>query len=351
MKKIGISDVAQRAGVSKATVSLVLNNKESSIRISEKTRQKVLKAAKDLNYYPNYGARLLSTGRSSVIGVLAVNENTLFFSDYDHYIMRGIAEVAHESQYNIMILDQGVINKSTSFGGDLIFGNFLDGILIVGPDFKSANLIQTVREIHRNSVPFVYVWRKSADIEASTVLIDNVRAAEKGVEYLISLGHRRIGYVSLGQKSLSGHERLEGYKRALEKHHLPFDEALVRDDIKTFDPSNLVNEKNLDELLHVPDPPTALFVPFDPLAIAILNSLQKRGISVPEDVSVLGFGNTLMTSFSNPQLTTINEPLEEIGKKSAQLLIEQIAGEKAPEHYERIVLDTHLIKRDSCRAM
>jgi DNA-binding LacI/PurR family transcriptional regulator len=289
-----------------------------------------------------------------VIGVLAVNENTLFISDYDRHIMRGISEIAHESQYNIMILDETVINKTTSLSGNLIYGHFLDGILIIGPDFRTKELVKTVHEIHQNNIPFIYVWRKSADVEASTVLIDNVQAAEQGVDYLISLGHKRIGYVSLGKDSLSGWERLQGYKKSLQKHHLPFDPALVRDDIKSFDPANLVNEKNLDKLLAVPNPPTALFVAFDPLAIAILNSLRKRGLSVPDDLSVLGFGNTMMTSYSNPQLTTINEPLEEIGKVSTQLLIDHINHinqKKTPQKDEKIVLETKLIKRGSCRAV
>jgi len=289
-----------------------------------------------------------------VIGVLAVNENTLFISDYDRHIMRGISEIAHESQYNIMIVDETVINKTTSLSGNLIYGHFLDGILIIGPDFRTKELVKTVHEIHQNNIPFIYVWRKSADVEASTVLIDNVQAAEQGVDYLISLGHKRIGYVSLGKDSLSGWERLQGYKKSLQKHHLPFDPALVRDDIKSFDPANLVNEKNLDKLLAVPNPPTALFVAFDPLAIAILNSLRKRGLSVPDDLSVLGFGNTMMTSYSNPQLTTINEPLEEIGKVSTQLLIDHINHinqKKTPQKDEKIVLETKLIKRGSCRAV
>ncbi|NOY76724.1 MAG: LacI family transcriptional regulator [Calditrichaeota bacterium] len=351
MKKISISDVAKQAGVSKATVSLVLNNKESGIRISEKTRLKVLQAAKDLNYHPNYGARLLSTGRSCVIGVLTVNENMLFVSDYDGRIMRGISAVAHESGYNIMILDEGIINKKTPLGGNLIYGRFLDGILIIGPDFKSKNLIKTIHEIHQNNIPFVYVWRKSADRDAPVVLLDNIQAAQMGVEYLISLGHRRIGYVSLGKDSLSGWERLEGYKRALEKHGLRYDETLVRDDIKISDGASLVNEKNLDKLLNLSNPPTALFVAFDPLAIAILNSLHKRGISVPDDISILGFGNTTMTSFSSPQLTTINEPLEEIGKHSAKLLLNQIVQKNSGDNHKRIVVQTKLIERDSCRTL
>ena len=351
MKKISISDVAKQAGVSKATVSLVLNNKESGIRISEKTRLKVLQTAKDLNYHPNYGARLLSTGKSSVIGVLTANENFLFTSDYDAHVMRGISAVAQDAGYNIMILDEGIIKRKTSFGVDIIYDNFLDGILIIGPDFRSEELTKTIKKIHQNNIPFVYAWRKSGDIEASVTLIDNTRAAQMGVEYLISLGHKRIGYVSLGKDSLSSWERFNGYKKAIEKHSIPFNENLVRDDVKTSNREQLVNEKNLDKLLNVPNPPPALFVGFDPLAIGIVNSLRKRGISVPGDMSVLGFGNTVMTSFSNPPLTTINEPLEEIGRNSTQILLENINKKNQDNNPKRIVLETKLIERDSCKAI
>ncbi len=352
MKKVRIGDVAERAGVSKATVSLVLNNKESGIRISEKTRLKVLQAAKDLNYSPNYGARLLSTGKSCVVGVLAVNENSLFVSDYDTRVMEGISTVVHESGYHILVMDAGIVSHKKVSLGHALYSGFLDGMIIVGPDFVSEEMAQMIREIHRNGVPFVYAWRKSGDIDASVICIDNVQAARMGVEYLISLGHRRIGYVSFGDESLSGKERLQGYREALAKHDIPFDETLVWEDVRMFLPNKIVNEENLFRVLKQPNPPTALFVPFDPLAIGILNSLQKRGISVPEDLSILGFGDIMMASFSSPQLTTIREPLQEIGRHAAQTLVEQIEnGKKEQKTIEKVLLSVELVVRESCRAV
>jgi len=350
MKKISISDVAEKAGVSKATVSLVLNNKESGIRISEKTRLKVLQAAKDLNYHPNYGARLLSTGRSCVIGVLTVNENMLFISDYDGRIMRGISAVAQESGYNIMILDEGIINKKMPFGENMIYNDFLDGILIISPDAKNETLIKIVTKIQKNGTPFVYLWRKGGDKNASVIEIDNISSAEGATDYLISLGHKRIGFISLGERSLSGKERLIGYKNSLKKHNIRFDEALIKNDVfKSFSLEKMINEQNLLEVFSIPDPPTALFAVFDPLAIGIIHSLQKRGVKIPNDISIMGFGNTLMARYSNPPLTTMDEPLVELGKQSARILIEQIEGKN--KEIKKVVLKSQLIVRESCRTI
>ncbi len=353
MKKASISHVAERAGVSKATVSLVLNNKDSGIRISEKTRLKVLKAAKDLNYHPNYGARLLSTGKSCVIGVLTLNENALFLSDYDGRIMKGISAVTHESGYHIMILDEEIISKkSASFGGNLITGSFLDGLLVFSPDAKNQRLTEIVDTLSDSKIPFVYIWRKGANRPASVVMVNNVKAAEVGTEYLISLGHRRIGFISLGKNSLSGRERLSGYMRALSKNHIPIDEELIRHDIfRSFAPEKMSDESRIFDLMDHPDPPTALFVVFDPLAISVMRVLQNKGISVPGDVSVLGFGNVMMSAYSNPALSTMNEPLEEFGQHAAQMLVEQIENEEKQAPVKEVVLDSELIVRESCRAI
>ncbi len=351
MKKISISDVAKQAGVSKATVSLVLNNKESGIRISEKTRLNVLQAAKDLNYQPNYGARLLSTGKSCMIGVLTLNENSLFLSDYDARIMRGISAITHKSGYHIMILDEEIIRrKSASFGGNLVTGDFLDGILIFSPDAKNQYLSEIVDTIADSKIPFVYIWRKGSDRPASVVMVNNVKAAEAGTEYLISLGHRRIGFVSLGERSLSGRERLQGYSRALASHGIPLDEKLIRYDIfRSFAPEKMSDESRIYDLMDQPDPPTALFVVFDPLAISVMKVLQNRGISVPEDVSVLGFGNVMMSAYFNPALSTMNEPLEEFGRHAAQLLLAQIENKEERGNIKEVVLNAELIVRESCR--
>ncbi len=353
MKKIGISDVARRAGVSKATVSLVLNNKESGIRISERTRQKVLQAAEELNYYPNYGARLLSTGKSCVLGVLTVNEKSLFLSDYDGRIMQGISAVAHENGYNIMILDEGLLSrKGISGGSNLITGKFLDGLMIFSPDTEDPRLRAIVDIVSDAGIPFVYVWRKGGERPASTVMVDNVKAAEVGTEYLISLGHRRIAFVSLGERSFSGQERLQGYIRTLTAHGISIDERLIRQDIfKSFVPERMSDESRIMDLMNQPQPPTALFVVFDPLAINIMKVLQKEGYSVPQDVSVLGFGNVTMSAYAQPSLSTLNEPLEEFGKHAAQLLVEQIENRDGTNGIREVVLNAELVIRESCRAV
>ncbi len=353
MKKIGISDVAKRAGVSKATVSLVLNNKESGIRISDRTRQKVLQAAEELNYYPNYGARLLSTGKSCVLGVLTVNENSLFLSDYDGRIMQGISAVAHKNGYNIMILDEGILSrKGISGGSNLITGKFLDGLLIFSPDTEDPQLNALVNVVGDTGIPFVYVWRRGSGRPASTVMVDNVKAAEIGTEYLISLGHRRIGFVSLGERSFSGRERLQGYVRALTAHGIPIDNRLIRQDIfKSFAPENMSDESRVLDLMSQPHPPTALFVVFDPLAINMMKVLQKAGYSIPGDVSVLGFGNVTMSAYAQPSLSTLNEPLEEFGRHATQLLVEQIENRDGTAGIREVVLNAELVIRESCQAM
>lgn len=329
---IKMSDVAERANVSTATVSRVLRNPST---VKEETRRKVLKVIEELNYQPNVLARQLRTNRSNTVLVVIPSLTNTVFSQ----ILGGIEKVASRYDYRVL-LGHSNYQAAENIGFlDHLKQKQVDGMILLTSQLGEELLTEIAKEY-----PIVLT---SEFIEGSlipTVSIDNVESGKNATEHLIHLGHRRIGHLSGPLNGLISQGRLKGYKEALAEHGIDCDDALVQEGDFTFESGELL----MGKWLNTPHPPTALFAANDEMAIGAMKATLQRGLRVPEDLAVVGFDNIKFSSVFQPSLSTIGQPLLEMGAKSMRLLIQQINQEVLEQ--SQYVLSSELIIRESCGA-
>lgn len=345
---ITISDVAEKAGVSKATVSLVLNSKPSPIKISETTRQIVLKAAKELNYSPNRLARAFSTSRSNVLGVVTASAYDLFKSDYSARVFKGIAQAAHNAHYNLMIFDDEIMTNAdtTQSYASLIRSRHVDGIIIIVPDKPNPAMAHRAQELQEQGMPFLFLWRRPLEAQGLTIQVNNKLGVQLATDYLLSLGHRRIAVITHGQQSQSSLERLTAFENVLAKNGLPFESDLVWHD--EFHPAD--DHRIVEEILALPQIPSAIFAFYDPVAVNVINILANKGMRIPEEISVMGFGDLYAETYSRPSLTSVHEPVEQIGHTAVATLFQRVLRPETSTDNEDIMIDPSLMVRASCGA-
>jgi len=341
-----ITDVAELAGVSKATVSIVLNSKPSPIKVSETTRQRILNAAKELSYSPNRLARAFSTRRSNVLGVVASSAHHLFASDYSARVLKGIAQAAHEHHYNIMIFDDEIIALADSKESyvSLISCRHVDGIILISPDKRNPAMAMRAKELKDRGMPFVFVWRHPIEVQGTTIRVDNLHGVRIATEYLLSLGHKDIAVITHGKESQSSRERLEAFEKVLYEHQIVLRPELVFHD--EFHPAD--DHEIVDKITSLPQLPTAIFAFYDPIAINVINLLDDRGIRIPEQISVMGFGDLYTANYPRPILTTVKEPVEQIGHRAVSMLVDHLQHQQSVLAEEEITFDPSLVIRSSC---
>lgn len=336
-KRITSQDVAQAAGVSRTTVSLVLNNVDG-IKISPATRQKVLDTAAALQYVPNAAARALVSQRARLVGLLLSRQSRHIASDaFITQILEGLLEVfrQHDMCLLIDIVDPEHTREAYL---QLARARRIDGILFSGPRLDDDAL----RLLEKESFPTVLIGQLP-DTGLCMVDIDNFAAARMAVRHLIGLGHRRIACITNAQSSYTASlERLEGYRAALGEARLAFDPALVRYGDFTLESGH----QSMRDLLDTGVDFTAAFVASDTLALGAKAALASRGLSVPRDVALVGFDDLPMARYMDPPLTTVHLPVADLARRASEVLISLLKGE-AIEKRETL-LDTRLIVRESC---
>ncbi|WP_025689224.1 LacI family DNA-binding transcriptional regulator [Paenibacillus zanthoxyli] len=329
-----IKDVAKKANVSIATVSRVLNNLGG---YSDKTKQKVNEVIRELGYQPNAIARGLINKRTYTIGVLFPNVSSAFSSD----ILQGVEDYAHGRNYSIVVCNTDDDGKRTMKYLQLLREKQVDGII-----FSSSVLKEEYYEaIQAMNIPVVLVSSESNYATVPYVKVDDCLAACDAVEYLISKGHRKIAMISGGKEDvLAGAPRVDGYMRALEKHQIPFDSRYIVYGDFRFE-SGCIQFETL--MRNAPDV-TAVFAASDEMAIGVLSAAYKLGVRVPDDVSVIGFDGVQLSNMVVPPLTTVSQPLQEMGKIASETLIRGIeTGEMLPG----IIVSHSIIERQTVRTL
>lgn len=312
MKKVTMKDIAIKAGVSKATVSMVLNKKDNSI--SSATKNKILKIAEELNYIPNSVARSLSTNRSETIGIILPDIINPFFSE----IARAIEDAASKLSYNVIFCNtDNDTNKEIKYT-KLLISKLVDGVVFLTGG-KSSEPLEI---LHSNNIPFVLVDR---DVEYDNnycgIYCLNKEGVIKAIEYLISKGRKKIAFVT-GNKDLNvSKQRIEGYKEAMTNYNI-YCESLIFEGDFTIEGGMKVTEKILSSNKYV----DSIFYSNDIMALGGLKVLLRKGFRVPEDISVVGFDNINISNFAEPELTTVAQPIYDMGKKACELLIDIING-------------------------
>jgi DNA-binding LacI/PurR family transcriptional regulator len=326
-KKIRIEDVAQRAGVSVATVSRVINKLPS---VKPANRLKVERIIRSLKYHPDFTAQALARGHKNALGLVIPYFRGVFYSYYATEIIRSVGQASLSLGFDLLL---HITNGKT----------FLNPTSVEGVIF--ADIIENhaqLKEIYESDTPCVVMNYLVEDLDVSCVTVDNLRGAREAVGYLLKLGHKKIATITGDLRSQAARLRLQGYKLALSRQrHLLRDDYILKADYSPAS-ANLAMKKLMD----LKDPPTAVFVASDEMAQeAIKVALQKK-LSVPGDVSIIGFDDSPWASLGPVPLTTVKQPLAEMGIRAARLLNRIISRDlKAPA---RIRLPVKLVKRASC---
>jgi len=334
---ITIFDVAEEAGVSFSTVSRVVNNKD---HVSPEKRERVLRAMEKLGYVANEQARSLAGGASRVVGLLVDYLSTSYMDEF----IRGVDSILEEENYDLVIYTTRRRKTKESMYVTRLTRGLADGLLLILPRNTAAYL----DTLHRRQFPHVLIDygsdAQSSGHDVPSVSATNFRGACDAVNYLLTLGHRRIGCITGDMVFDSARDRLEGYRATLQEHGIPFDPQLVCEG-DFLQPSGY---QSAHQLLSLPEPPTAIFASNDLMAFGAMEAARKRGLSLPDDLSIVGFDDIPQAAHMHPALTTVRQPVEEIGRSAARLLLKYIA--QPTLEVEHIELSTELILRESCQS-
>lgn len=329
-----MKDVAMKARVSTATVSRALMNPE---KVSQATRNRVEQAAMEVGYLPQSMGRNVKRNESRTLLVIVPDICDPFFSE----IIRGIEVTAAEHGYLVLIGDCAHQNQQEKTFIDLIITKQIDGMLLLGSRLPFDASI----EEQRNLPPMVMANEFAPELELPTVHIDNLTAAFNAVTYLQELGHQLIGCIAGPEEMPLCHYRLQGYVQALRRAGATVDKNYITRGDFTFE----AGAQALEQLLGLPKPPTALFCHSDVMALGALSQAKRRGLKVPEDLSIIGFDNISLAEYCDPPLTTVAQPRYDIGREAMLLLLEQLQGHTVSSGSR--LLDCELILRGSTRAL
>ncbi|MED0686430.1 LacI family DNA-binding transcriptional regulator [Anoxybacillus ayderensis] len=328
-----IYDIAKKAGVSITTVSKVLNNYPD---ISDKTRKKILRTIEEIGYHPNSHARALMTKKYWTIGVvfieaLGVGIKHPFFSAVIESFRKKVGELG----YDLLLLSPHAENGRKNYL-DRLLSRGVDGIIVVSPQQFSKE----IEELIDHDIPSVFIDINSKNV--SVVSSDNYYGSQLVIDYLYSLGHRKIAHIAGASETFAGSERLKGFLDAVKKYSLEIPKSYIVDG-GYFDVTG--GEIAMNKLLALPERPTAVYVAGDMMALGAIQSIKKHGLSIPKNISVVGFDDIQLASLSDPKLTTIRQNTELIGMQAANILVEQInRKKKIPMN---ITVPVELVKRES----
>jgi LacI family transcriptional regulator len=330
--RVTIIDVAREANVSFATVSRVVNGKGY---VSSHTRERVMQAMTRIGYTVNRQARVLAGGRTQVIGLLVPDLDTSYIGE----ILKGIDEELAAASYDLMLYTTHQRKTRESVFVTSLTNGLTDGLLMVLPMAPEAY----VDSIRRRGFPFILIDHEGLDREGPSVGATNREGAKAAYRYLLELGHRRIGIISGNMAMDCARERLAGCDEALAEAGLPATPDLV----KTGDFHRARDYSLTQELLRLADPPTAIFAANDVSAFGVMDAIRTSGLQVGDDISVIGFDDIPDAQWTQPPLTTVRQPMREMGKRATRMLLDSINDPDLPQ--VRVELPTELIVRATCQ--
>lgn len=326
-KKVTLQDIAARAGVSVSTVSRVLNN---NALVADDTREAILAAIDALNYKPNLFAQGLVKGQSRTIGVLTQLLSSPFFDS----ILRGMMDCLNTTRYLPLFADGNWVSYKEKMTIEALLSRNIEGLIVLSGTLTDDYLVEVAQR-----VPLIVVAREIKALPNQCIFMDNVAAAAMATRYLIESGHRRIAHITGLLSHRDAIDRKTGYLQALAEAHLPENPDLLVEGDYTESSGVLAMEMLMTRGRSF----SAVFAANDQMAYGARLALYRRGIRVPEDISIVGFDDQAPSSFMTPPLTTVRWPPFEIGRAAVQVLIQRIGGkfEPLPE------FPPHLVFRES----
>jgi LacI family transcriptional regulator len=337
-KRVTSVEVAREAGVSRTTVSFVLNN-IASANIPEETRRKVLDTAARLNYYPDVTGRRLASGRTHTVGFVMHQSPERAAADlFLPEVLRGLNAVTSSSGYHILF--RPVDPASADSYANLIYEGYVDAVVLSGPQLQEPEAVS----LWEQHLPIVMTGRLPGR-NIPSVDADNYQGAQLATNHLISLGHLRIGLITNAPRVyLASQERFRGYQDALLANELPYEVELVQEGYFTA----RSGFRAMNAMLDLAERPTAVFIASDVVAFGALRAIRERGLCVPKDIAIVGFDDVSLTAFIEPRLTTVHLPAYELGWHAGRLALQLINQEK-PDNLHQL-LPTELVVRASCGA-
>lgn len=328
-----LKEVAQHARVSTATVSHVINQ---TAYVSPALRERVVKAIRDLNYHPNALARTLKTQESKTIGMVIPDITNPFFPA----VVRGVEDVLRHEGYTLILGNSDSDLRQEEIYYNTFRAKRVDGILlIISP---TATPPEYLRRHNSDAPPVVYLDRFHRGLRGDIVTVDNVDGSFEATSHLIEMGHREIGIITGPQELVNARMRLEGYRRALEKHGLPIDEELIR-------PGRFNLQSGYEQtlkLLELKKRPTAIFACDAPMMIGCLRAIREHGLRCPQDFALVSFDDLEWFGIWQPSITAVSQPAYQLGSTAAELLMKRISGNLGG-YPCRKVLPTQLVVRES----
>ena len=333
MKKATINVVAEYAGVSKKTVSRVLNNEPN---VSDKTTEKVKAAFEALSYKPSTQARGLATNQSYLIGLIYDNPN----KDYISEIQTGALNLCHQVGYNLIIHPADFQSKEILDNlRNFIAQSQLDGLVLTPPFSDMQSLLNVLDE---HDINYVRIAPTNLYFDSICVTNNDQEISYKVTQYLISLGHQKIGFIKGHPQHNVSKQRFNGFQQAMSEAGLEVHDDYVTEGLFDFDSGEICAK----QLLALRDPPTAIFASNDYMAAGVLKVANMMNISVPKQLSVTGFDDAAISRHTWPSITTVQQPVKIMAYKALELLVKQIRKEHL-EH-THIQLDNTFLERESC---
>ena len=328
-------DVAKRANVSYMTVSRVVNGCDN---VRPETKERVLKAIKELSYYPNAAARALNNKKTYNIGIILPHKEYLLTAPFYVELLFKLEIQLRRNGYSLFLGSMHEEEGSRDYLGLYKEGK-VDGLIVLAPSSRDEAFKQLVKE----NIPFVVILGRSVDMECSYVDVDNFKSVSAIMEYLINLNHMRIGFVSGNIEEINAADRLAGYKNGLEISGIDYEKELVY----YGDWSLESGYKAFGHFQNIQNPPTAIFCSNDYMAMGVIKAAHDRNVKIPEDVSIVGYDDLEYSSFITPPLTTMKQPLEEMAVKASEIIVNRI--EKKDDGNCKVILEAEFKIRDSCR--
>ncbi|MEW5815516.1 MAG: LacI family DNA-binding transcriptional regulator [Spirochaetota bacterium] len=329
--RVTITDIAKRAGVSNTTVSRVLNDKPD---VDGNTRARILQIIQEAGYVRNPAARGLIAGKTNLIGFLVPSLHRPWTIE----IIRGVAEGIEDTSYELVLYTTTLMEKSRELFGRALSNGLTDGLLVMlPPDGK-----QYLSSLFDRGFPIVLIDDRVSFPKLPTVMASSKEGAHQATRHLINLGHQTIGFIAGPMEFACCCDRLEGYKLALAEAHIDFSPKLVAHG----DFSEASGVAQMEAWLDSADvSPSAVFASSDEMAFGAMKVITSRGMKIPNDVSIVGFDDIPFAAWTVPPLTTVRQPLHDIGRKAVEMLIRQIEGESLDA--TKVELMTELIIRAS----
>lgn len=331
-----IRDVAKTAGVSVSTVSHAINKTRY---VSEETRTKVFVAMEELNYKPNRLASSLrrKDKRTNTLGVLIPDSANPFFAE----VLRGVEDTCFEFGFNVFLCNSDDDPQKEINYIEALLGKQIDGIILISTGTHNDSL----DILAQSKIPSVLVDRVVSGGGIDSVLVDNETGGYQAAEFLINLGHKRVGCVTGPSLATPSAARVKGFKKAFSDHDLELgNELFVPGDFRAQSGCNATKS-----LLEINAPPTAIFTCNDLMAVGALHALDQAGMRIPEDMSIIGFDDIPLASLTKPPLTTIAQPSQSMGLSAAKMVITRIENPSLPPRED--ILSTSLVERNSCKPL